>query len=294
MAQLDALGPTAIFEQLNARGSLMGLPKDAHDLDAQIASIQDQLRLLRQPEVAVLPALKKMVGSMTRQQFMIQDRESDISKLHYLQTLSIDSLASYGAKIRALFGPVVTDMLNVPAPPLHCDYYFPTPQAATPLAGPVPPIPAQGQLSLLIFNDGQNDQTGSASVARRLHAAIPRLAITVVSHTTSGFAGQFLVAQPEQAAMLQHQYLVDSLGMPGAFCVTTTHYHMTAEGHAIPSPDPNIEAYHVRGSGFMIAVSQRGTTLNNDFVSLYDDLEWFLKRLDEKYGAGTPSSPGQP
>jgi hypothetical protein len=68
---------------------------------------------------------------------------------------------------------------------------------------------------------------------------------------------------------------------------------MTAEGHAIPSPDPNMEAYHIEGDQ-IIAVSQMGTTLNNSYVSLYNgDLEWFLKRMDEQYRTGSPSSPGQ-
>jgi hypothetical protein len=172
-------------------------------------------------------------------------------------------------------------MLNVPAPPLHCDYYFPTPQTAIPVVGPMPPIPVQGQLSVLFFDEED------AAFARRLQRVIPRLAITVVSRTTGLVNGRWVLGQPEQEARLRHQYLADSLKMPGAFCVTTTTYHMTAQGHAIPSPDPNTEAYHMdTGRLTTVLVSSTGLTLNNAFNSFGLDLEWFLQRLQEKSDLG--------
>jgi hypothetical protein len=130
---------------------------------------------------------------------------------------------------------------------------------------------------------------------RRLHQAVPRVAITIVTHTTGTFAGHFVVAHPEQEVVLRHQYLADSLGVPGALCVTTTHYHMTPEGHAIPTPDVNAEAYHT-GGGLMIVISPMGTTLNNGIANFVDseNFEWYLKRLAEKYSIGALSNPGQP
>jgi hypothetical protein len=298
VAQLDALGPTAIHEQLNAGKVFVRFMDQARDLDGKIAELQAQIHRLQQPGVAALPEFKKGNQQFTLQQWLIQDREVAISKVRLELSFSVDSLASIAAKYRTLYGPRAVDMLYVPAPPLHCDYYFPTPQAKTPMAGPMPTIPAHGQLSVLFFYNGNGD-AGFGYPARQLHVAIPQLAITVVSHTAAGFAGHFLVAQPEQAAVLQHQYLADSLGIPGAFCVVTTHYHMTAEGYAIPSPDPNIEAYHIHLGTDMFIVSPMGMTLNGGLLQYGDgdDLVWQLKRFAKQIEAGTPRgtpSPGQP
>jgi hypothetical protein len=132
----------------------------------------------------------------------------------------------------------------------------------------------------------------SGTFARNLYQAVSRLAITVVAHTNGVSAGQLMLAHPEQEAVLMHGYMADSLGVPGALCVTTTHYHMTAEGHAIPSPDPNTEAYH--GGGNWV-ISPTGKTLSNNSFNIVkdEDLIWYLKRLRDKYSMGSPS-PGQP
>jgi hypothetical protein len=69
---------------------------------------------------------------------------------------------------------------------------------------------------------------------------------------------------------------------------------MTAEGHAIPSPDPNAEDYHRDHNDFII-VSPMGTTLNNGLFGYLDEdnIADFLKRLYDKNDIRAPS-PGQP
>jgi hypothetical protein len=281
-AQLDALGPMAIDQQLDTRGIMMGPAIDAHDLDAQIAIFHDKIRLLQQPEVATKLGI-------TNYKMDLKVIDEELSRLEYFQTMSFDTLASYAAKLNALYGRDITEMLNVPAPSLNCDYYFPTQQGNTPQVGPKSLFPPQGQLSLIVFGNGKFGQ------AIHLHQAMPKVPITIVTHTTGFFAGHFLVAQPEQEAMLRHRYVVDSLGIPGAFCVTTTHYHLTAEGHAIPSSDPNLEAYHLPLNEMVIAISPSGKTLNAESVDLVngEEMEWYLKRLEEKFEKESHKS-GQP
>lgn len=298
LTQLDALGPTVYQERMAARNELLAPAKAAHDVDAQLAGIRDQLQLLQQPQIAALPELAAVGGqdpitghALTNKETNVWLLTNQLQRLTYLQTFSRDDLTKFANRMHSIETVVwhgKHDLVGTPAPALHCAYYFPTPTSAIPIADSVP---FHGHLSLLVFLGGGTETQSFYPVLRRLQKDLPAVALLYEDQLTGSFAGQLLVAHPEQEAILRHQYVVDSLGLKGAFCVTGNPHHTAPDGRALPSADPNREVY-TKGNYFFqkfvidpIGTVTDGPSVLGDVVD-WSDLEWYLRRMQTKATVG--------
>jgi hypothetical protein len=315
LAQLDALGPSAVQERLSVRNALL---EDESGLDSTLALLRDELHLLQQPQVAALPEMQSPsgIGTLTVGAAMQQAKQQQIQRLlqftGYMQTLSPDSLAALAQSMPVMW------LHDVPAPVLHCDYYFPTSRTTPPHAGPAPVLPAPGMPALLVIGAGLTD--GSGPFLRRIHQQLPTLPIIyessvtgvvqdAIGASTNGSFGRFFGDNRTQEAVFRHQTLADSLGWPGAFCAANVQVTKNADGYAYMHADPNKAAYHLmwNATGIYI-VDPTGKILGKSggnpgdfgYGIVYGDPSLYAKRFEElvlrvaaKYGvkAARPSPP---
>jgi hypothetical protein len=240
--QIDSMdGPTTLLYRLRALDDLSAsLRIGDSDVTARLAYAEDELqRMQRVPLNAVPASDRKEIFAK------ILGEELHIKRLAYIQSLSHEDLTQWhvmwDSVHRVIKSPIWDSLTGQPAAPITCDYAFNAPGSA-----PGASIPTSGIVSLLVFvNPNKIDQIDYRRFAelRRQQQLFPTLKITLIAMTSGTFQGRDLLPHPEQEATFIHQYLTDSLGLPGTVCVVKSQYRTVAGGRAIPLLTPVLEGY---------------------------------------------------
>jgi hypothetical protein len=206
----------------------------------------------------------------------------EISWLQYMQTLSSDALHKWASQKVSI---IPSDKLvGHPAVPITADYWFNVPSGK-----PIPKIPAPGQVSLIMF---VSSSTGMINVPnngrqfqelRRVHKLFPQLQIVTVAITSGVFHAKNVIGRPDSEANLLHQYLTDSLQLPGILCVVKNGYRTLPNGHVLPDTNSVLNAYHLdpragRYQGREFLVDATGTIVRTLGISSLRDEE-LIRRL---------------
>jgi hypothetical protein len=118
---------------------------------------------------------------------------------------------------------------------------------------------------------------------RRLHELFPQLQIVIVAITSGVFHEKNVIGHPDSEANFLHQYLTDSLKLPGVLGVVKNGYRTLPNGHVLPDTNPVLNAYHLdprqgRYQGREFLVDGTGMIVRTlDISSLRD--EELIRRL---------------